>query len=261
LKNKDGIFIYDNRDLEGIKKACEIASETLDMIAELIEPGITTEFLDEACHNFILEKNAIPATLGYRGYPKSSCISLNHIVCHGIPSEKKLKNGDILNIDVTCIFNGWYGDTSRMFSVGDISLKAKRLINVTHDSLLLGIENAFPGNTFGDIGAAIQTFVEKNKMSVVRDFCGHGIGNQFHQPPNVLHYGKKNSGARLEPGMCFTIEPMVNIGRPETKILSDSWTAVTRDKSLSAQFEHTIFIKDNGSEILTESKKNRFFCF
>ncbi|OUX45000.1 type I methionyl aminopeptidase [bacterium TMED277] len=261
LKNKDGIHIYDNRDLEGIKRACDIASETLDMIDNLIEPGITTLSLDKECHDFILSRNATPATLGYRGYPKSCCISLNHVVCHGIPGDKKLKNGDILNVDVTCILDGWYGDTSRMFVVGDISLKAKRLIEITHDSLLVGIEKALPGNTFGDIGAAIQTFVEKNNMSVVRDFCGHGIGSDFHQPPNVLHYGKKSSGPQLEPGMCFTIEPMVNIGRPETKILSDNWTAVTRDKSLSAQFEHTIFINEIGNEILTKSKKNKFFSF
>ncbi len=261
MKNKDGIHIYDDKDLVRIKRACDIASETLDMVDELIEPGITTLSIDKACHNFMLSKNATPATLGYRGYPKSCCISLNHVVCHGIPGEKKLKNGDILNVDVTCIFEGWYGDTSRMFVVGDVSLKAKRLIEITHDSLIRGIEKALPGNTFGDIGAAIQSFVEKNNMSVVRDFCGHGIGNDFHQPPNVLHYGVKNSGPKLEPGMCFTIEPMVNIGRPETKILSDNWTAVTRDKSLSAQFEHTIFINKKGNEILTKSKKNKFFSF
>jgi methionyl aminopeptidase len=209
----------------------------------------------------MIKNKATPATLGYRGYPKSCCISLNHVVCHGIPNEKKLKNGDILNIDVTCIVDGWFGDTSRMFAVGDVSLKAKRLIGITYDSLLVGIDHAVPGNTFGDIGAAIQIFVEKNNMSVVRDFCGHGIGNQFHQPPNVLHYGSPGTGPILQPGMCFTIEPMVNIGRPETKILADNWTAVTRDKTLSAQFEHTIFITNDGSEVLTGSKENKFFCF
>ncbi len=261
MKNKHGIHLYNRIDLDGIKKACNIASETLDKIADMIEPGITTLSLDKVCHEFILSKNAIPATLGYRGYPKSCCISLNHVVCHGIPSEKKLKNGDILNVDVTCILDGWYGDTSRMFIVGDINLKAKKLIEITHESLLIGIEKALPGNTFGDIGAAIQSFVEKNRMSVVKDFCGHGIGSDFHQPPNVLHYGIKNTGPKLEPGMCFTIEPMVNIGKPETKILSDNWTAVTRDKSLSAQFEHTIFIHEKGNEILTKSNKNKFFPF
>ena len=258
-KNKDGIYIYDQHAYRGIKKACEVASKTLDMIGQYIEPGVTTEDLDMACHDFILENNSVPATLGYRGYPKSSCISLNHVVCHGIPSNKKLKSGDILNIDVTCILDGWYGDTSRMFTVGDISLKSKRLIEITHNALLLGIESVVPGNTFGDIGAVIQKFVEKNKMSVVKDFCGHGIGSEFHQAPNVLHYGAPNSGPKLESGMCFTIEPMVNIGRPETKILLDNWTAVTRDKSLSAQFEHTVFVNKTGCEILTLSYNNTFF--
>jgi methionyl aminopeptidase len=258
-KNKDGIYIYNKGAYKGIKKACEIASKTLDMIGQYIEPGVTTEKLDSACHDFILAHNAVPATLGYRGYPKSCCISLNHVVCHGIPGNKKLKNGDILNIDVTCILDGWYGDTSRMFTVGDINLKSKRLIEITHDALLLGIESVKPGNTFGDIGAIIQKFVEKNKMSVVRDFCGHGIGSEFHQAPNVLHYGMPKSGPKLESGMCFTIEPMVNIGRPETKILSDNWTAVTRDKSLSAQFEHTVFVTESDCEILTISNDNLFF--
>ena len=258
-KNKDGIYIYDNDAYEGIKKACEIASKTLDMIVDHIEPGVTTEQLDKKCHDFILAHNSLPATLGYRGYPKSCCISLNHVVCHGIPSHKKLKNGDILNIDVTCILDGWYGDTSRMFTVGDISLKSKRLIEITYDALQLAIKSVIPGKTFGDLGAIIQEHVEKNKMSVVRDFCGHGIGSEFHQAPNVLHYGNRNSGPTLESGMCFTIEPMVNIGRPETKILSDSWTAVTRDKSLSAQFEHTVFVRKEGCEVLTQSLNNTFF--
>ncbi len=229
------------------------------MIGQYIEPGVTTEQLDKTCHDFILAHNSAPATLGYRGYPKSCCISLNHVVCHGIPSKKKLKNGDILNIDVTCILDGWYGDTSRMFTVGDIGLKSKRLIEITHNALILAIKNVAPGKTFGDLGAEIQEYVERNKMSVVRDFCGHGIGSEFHQAPNVLHYGAYNSGPKLESGMCFTIEPMVNTGRPETKILSDNWTAVTRDKSLSAQFEHTVFVKKEGCEILTKSHNNTFF--
>ncbi|MDC3068194.1 type I methionyl aminopeptidase [Paracoccaceae bacterium] len=259
IKNKDGIIIYDDVALKGIKKSCEIASKTLDMISTLVEPGITTQELNQACHDFIVSKKSTPATLGYRGYPKSCCISLNHIVCHGIPGDKKVKNGDILNIDVTCILDGWYGDTSRMYTVGDVSLKSKRLIEVTYHSLLEGIKSAKPGNTFGDIGANIQNYVEKNKMSVVRDFCGHGIGNEFHQAPNVLHYGVPGTGPVLQPGMCFTIEPMVNLGRPETKILSDNWTAVTRDKSLSAQFEHTVFISEGGCEILTNSFNDSFF--
>ena len=258
-KNKDGIYIYNDDAYKGIRKACEIASKTLDMIGDYVEPGVTTEELDKKCHDFILSHNSVPATLGYRGYPKSCCISLNHVVCHGIPSNKKLKNGDILNIDVTCILDGWYGDTSRMFTVGDIGIKSKRLIEITHDALLLAIKSVTPGNSFGDLGAIIQEYVEKNKMSVVRDFCGHGIGSEFHQAPNVLHYGVQNSGPKLESGMCFTIEPMVNIGRPETKILSDNWTAVTRDKSLSAQFEHTVFVKKEGCDVLTESYNNTFF--
>ena len=258
-KNKDGIYIYNEEAYEGIKKACEIASKTLDMIGNYVKSGTTTEELNKKCHDFILSHNSVPATLGYRGYPKSCCISLNHVVCHGIPSDKKLKNGDILNIDVTCILDGWYGDTSRMFTVGNIGLKAKRLIELTHDALLLAIKNVTPGKTFGDLGAVIQEYVEKHKMSVVRDFCGHGIGSEFHQAPNVLHYGNYNSGPRLESGMCFTIEPMVNIGRQETKILSDNWTAVTRDKSLSAQFEHTVFVKKDGCDVLTNSFNNTFF--
>ena len=258
-KNKDGIYIYNYDAYKGIRKACEIASKTLDMIANYVEPGVTTEELDKACHDFILLHNSVPATLGYRGYPKSCCISLNHVVCHGIPNNKKLKNGDILNIDVTCILDGWYGDTSRMFTVGDIGIKSKRLIEITHDALLLAIKSVTPGNRFGDLGAIIQEYVEKNNMSVVRDFCGHGIGSEFHQAPNVLHYGSQNSGPKLESGMCFTIEPMVNIGRPETKILSDNWTAVTRDKSLSAQFEHTVFVKEEGCDVLTLSYNNTFF--
>ena len=258
-KNKDGIYIYNKDAYIGIKKACEIASKTLDMIGQYVEPGVATEELDKKCHEFMLSHNSVPATLGYRGYPKSCCISLNHVVCHGIPSGKKLKNGDILNIDVTCILDGWYGDTSRMFIVGEIGVKSKRLIEITYDALELAIKSVKPGNTFGDLGATIQKFVEKNKMSVVRDFCGHGIGSEFHQAPNVLHYGNYNSGPKLESGMCFTIEPMVNIGRPETKILSDNWTAVTRDKSLSAQFEHTVFVKADGCEVLTHSYNNTFF--
>ena len=258
-KNKDGIYIYSEDAYKGIKKACNLASKTLDMIGQFIEPGVTTEELDKKCHDFIVAHNSVPATLGYRGYPKSCCISLNHVVCHGIPGRRKLKDGDILNIDVTCILEGWYGDTSRMFTVGDISLKSKRLIEITYGALQLAIKNVAPGNTFGDIGAVIQEHVEKNKMSVVRDFCGHGIGSEFHQAPNVLHYGNHGSGPRLESGMCFTIEPMVNIGRPETKILSDNWTAVTRDKSLSAQFEHTLFVSKEGCEVLTHSFNNTYF--
>jgi methionyl aminopeptidase len=206
----------------------------------------------------MIENGATPATLGYRGYPKSSCISLNHVVCHGIPSSKRLKDGDILNIDVTCILDGWFGDCSRMFVAGKRSRRADRLIQVTYDSLMLGIDQVKPGNTFGDIGAAIQSYVEGQRMSVVRDFCGHGLGRVFHAPPNVLHYGRPGAGATLEEGMFFTIEPMVNLGRPETKILADDWTAVTRDKSLSAQFEHSVAVTSDGVEIFTNSPKGKF---
>ena len=256
--NKEGIAIYEEADFEGMRKAGNLAARTLDMISSFVEPGITTDYLDKLIHDYILDHGAIPATLGYRGYPKSSCISLNHVICHGIPGERVLKDGDILNIDVTCILDGWYGDTSRMFVAGSLNRKAERLIQVTHDALFKGIEAVKPGATFGDIGYAIQEFVEKNRMSVVRDFCGHGLGRVFHSPPNVLHYGRPGTGAQLEEGMFFTIEPMVNLGRPETKLLSDGWTAVTRDKALSAQFEHSVGVTSQGCEIFTLSPKNIF---
>ena len=214
--------------------------------------------MDKIIEDKVNQFGATSATIGYKGYEHASCISINHVVCHGIPSDKKLKDGDILNIDVTVIYEGWYGDTSRMFVAGNLTRKAERLIEVTHDALFKGIEAVKPGATFGDIGYAIQDFVEKNRMSVVRDFCGHGLGRVFHAPPNVLHYGRPGTGTRLEEGMFFTIEPMVNLGRPETKLLSDGWTAVTRDKALSAQFEHSIGVTKDGCEIFTLSPKNRF---
>lgn len=257
--NTDGIRIHSAEEFRGMRKSCRLAAETLDMIGEYVVPGVTTEQLDTICHNFMKTNKAIPATLGYRGFPKSCCISINHVVCHGIPGEKKLKNGDILNIDVTCILDGWYGDTSRMYAVGQLQRKASRLIEVTHESLMKGINAIKPGNTFGDIGASIQRFVESKKMSVVRDFCGHGLGEVFHSAPNVLHYGLPGTGPKLEPGMFFTIEPMVNLGKPETKILADNWTAVTKDKSLSAQFEHSIGVTETGCEIFTLSPRNLFF--
>jgi methionyl aminopeptidase len=207
----------------------------------------------------IQARGVVSATIGYKGYQHASCISVNHVVCHGIPGDKVLKDGDVLNIDVTVIVDGWYGDTSRMYVAGTPNRKAERLIQVTHDALMLGIEAARPGATFGDIGAAIQGHVEANRMSVVRDFCGHGLGRVFHAPPNVLHYGRPGTGPRLEEGMFFTIEPMVNLGRPETKVLSDDWTAVTRDKSLSAQFEHSVGITSDGAEIFTLSPKGLFY--
>ena len=257
--NKDGIRIHNDDDLYEMRQSCKLAAETLDMIGNYIEPGITTEKLNTLCHDFMLDHGSKPATLGYRGFPKSCCISVNHVVCHGIPGPKRLKENDILNIDVTCILNGWFGDSSRMYVAGKVTKKASRLIEITHASLMHGISVVKPGNTFGDIGAAIQQFVEGNKMSVVRDFCGHGVGRSFHSSPNVLHFGKKKTGAVLEKGMFFTIEPMVNLGKPETKILSDNWTAVTKDKSLSAQFEHTVAVTSEGVEILTLSPKNKFF--
>ena len=257
--NKDGIRIHTSSELEEMRLSCKLAAETLDMIGDFVKPGIQTEKINNLCHEFMLDHGATPATLGYRGFPKSCCISINHVVCHGIPGPKILKESDILNIDVTCILNGWFGDSSRMYIAGSITKKASRLIEVTYNALLKGIEVVKPGNTFGDIGEAIQKYVEGKKMSVVRDFCGHGVGKIFHSAPNVLHFGEKNTGSILEPGMFFTIEPMVNLGKPDTKILSDNWTAVTKDKSLSAQFEHTVAVNDNGVEVLTLSPENKFY--
>lgn len=255
---KDGIRIHEPADFAGMHKAGNLAARILDEIAEHVFVGQTTSEIDRIITEKVEQAGAVSATIGYKGYRHASCISVNHVVCHGIPGDKKLKDGDILNIDVTVIVDGWFGDTSRMFVAGSISRKAERLIQVTHDALMLGIEAAKPGNTFGDIGAAIQSYVERQRMSVVRDFCGHGLGRVFHAPPNVLHYGRPGTGPRLEEGMFFTIEPMVNLGRPETKILADDWTAVTRDKSLSAQFEHSIGITSDGCEIFTLSPANRF---
>ena len=256
--NKEGITIYSKDDFDAMRKAGNLAAKTLDMISSFVRPGVTTEYLDTIIHEFIVDSGSVPATLGYKGYPKSSCISLNHVICHGIPGPRILKDGDILNIDVTCILDGWYGDSSRMYVAGTGSRKAIRLIEATHQALLLGIEEVRPGNTFGDIGAAIQGYIESLKMSVVRDFCGHGVGRVFHAPPNVLHYGLPGSGPSIETGMIFTIEPMVNLGKPDSKILRDNWTTVTRDKSLSAQFEHSIGVTEDGYEIFTLSPENKF---
>ena len=257
-KTRDGISLFSPADFSGMHKAGVLAARILDEICELVEPGQTTGALNEAIEAKVNAAGATSATIGYRGYQHASCISVNHVVCHGIPSDKKLKNGDILNIDVTVIVDGWYGDTSRMYVAGQLSRKAERLIQVTHDSLLKGIEAVKPGNTFGDIGYAIQSYVESQRMSVVRDFCGHGLGRVFHSPPNVLHFGRPGTGAVLEEGMFFTIEPMVNLGRPETKVLADDWTAVTRDKSLSAQFEHSVGVTATGFDIFTLSPVGRF---
>lgn len=255
---KDGIRIYDPSDFAGMHAAGRLAATILDEIAEHVVVGQTTGEIDRLIEEKVTAAGAKSATIGYKGYQHASCISVNHVVCHGIPGDKKLKDGDILNIDVTVIVDGWFGDTSRMYVAGKLPRKAERLIDVTHDSLMRGIEAVKPGNTFGDIGHTIQTFVEAQRMSVVTDFCGHGLGRVFHAPPNVLHYGRPGTGAVLEPGMFFTIEPMVNLGRAETKTLSDDWTAVTRDKSLSAQFEHSVGVTDTGVEIFTLSPANRF---
>jgi methionyl aminopeptidase len=247
------ITIHSTADFEGMRKAGRLAAQTLDMIAEHVRPGVTTGEIDQLCHDFMVAHGAVPATLGYRGYTKSSCTSVNHVVCHGIPGDRVLADGDIVNIDVTAILDGWYGDTSRMFVAGTPSTKARLLMDVTYEAMMKGIAAIRPGATLGDIGHAIQAFVERHRFSVVRDFCGHGIGRHFHEPPNVLHFGRPGEGPKLRTGMFFTVEPMVNAGRPEVKILDDGWTAVTRDRSLSAQFEHMIGVTETGVEIFTLS--------
>lgn len=254
----EGIRIYKPEDFAGMRAAGQVAAGILDRIADHVAVGVSTEELDQRIEQDILDQGAASATIGYRGYRHASCISVNHVVCHGIPGPKKLKDGDILNIDVTVIVDGWYGDTSRMFVAGKPNRRAERLIDVTHEALMRGIAEVRPGNTFGDIGAAIQTYAEGERCSVVRDFCGHGLGREFHEPPNVLHFGRRGAGAVLRPGMFFTIEPMVNLGRAETKTLADGWTAVTRDKSLSAQFEHAVGVTEDGCEVFTLSPAGRF---
>lgn len=255
---REGIRLHNPEDFAGMHAAGTVAAQILDDIAAFVQPGVSTAEIDRRIEDMVQAHGAKSATIGYRGYQHASCISINHVVCHGIPGPKLLKDGDILNIDVTVIVDGWYGDTSRMYVAGSLSRKAERLIQITHDALMLGIEAVKPGNTFGDIGYAIQSYVESQRMSVVRDFCGHGLGRVFHAPPNVLHYGRPGREARLEEGMFFTIEPMVNLGRPETKVLADEWTAVTRDKSLSAQFEHSVGVTADGCEIFTLSPSGRF---
>jgi methionyl aminopeptidase len=257
-QTKDGIRIYDPSDFAGMHAAGKLAATILDEIAPHVSAGQTTAELDRLIEQMVDDAGAKSATIGYKGYQHASCISVNHVVCHGIPGDKKLKEGDILNIDVTVIVDGWFGDTSRMYVAGKLPRKAERLIDVTHESLLRGISVVKPGNTFGDIGHAIQSYVESHRMSVVTDFCGHGLGRVFHAPPNVLHYGRPGTGAVLEAGMFFTIEPMVNLGRAETKTLADDWTAVTRDKSLSAQFEHSVGVTEDGVEIFTLSPAGKF---
>jgi len=245
--------LYGPEGFAGMRAAGRLAAATLDMIAPLVLPGVPTADLDRLCEDFIRGNGALPAPLGYRGFPKATCISLNSVVCHGIPGDRRLELGDVLNIDVTVILDGWYGDTSRMYVVGTCSAAAARLIDTTHAALLAGVAAVRPGATLGDVGWAIQSVAEARRYSVVREFCGHGIGRSFHQPPTVLHHGERGRGLLLEPGMIFTVEPMINAGRREVTVLSDGWTAVTRDGSLSAQFEHTVGVTDHGCEIFTLS--------
>jgi len=251
---QQAVRLYGPEDFAGMRKAGRLAAETLDFIAPYVRPGVSTGELDRLLEQYIRDHGAIPAPLGYRGFPKANCISINHVVCHGIPGEKRIQAGDILNIDVTPIVDGYYGDSSRMYLAGDsVSLKARRLVEVTYDAMMLGIAAVKPGATLGDIGYAIQSHAEAARFSVVRDFCGHGLGKVFHEAPSVLHYGKPGEGIVLQEGMIFTIEPMINAGRWEIKVLGDGWTAVTKDKSLSAQFEHSLGVTAEGCEIFTLS--------
>ncbi len=252
------IKIHGPEDFEGMRRAGRLAAECLDMLVPYAVPGAVTDDLDRLAREFIMDHGAIPACLLYRGYAKTTCISINHVVCHGIPGERTLRDGDIANIDVTTIVDGWHGDTSRMYLIGDVAPKARRLVDVTYESLELGLKAIKPGATFGDIGAAIQQHVEAARMSVVRDFCGHGVGRVFHDSPNVVHFGRPGSGPELKAGMFFTVEPMVNLGKPGVKILNDGWTAVTRDKSLSAQCEHSVGVTEDGVEIFTASPAGLF---
>jgi methionyl aminopeptidase len=251
---RDGaIKLHGPEAFAGMRKAGELCARTLDHITPHVQPGVSTAEIDDMVREFIIREGGVPATLGYRGYTHSTCISINHVVCHGIPSERVFKDGDIANVDVTVIVDGWHGDSSRMYLAGDVPTKAKRLVDVTYECLMLGIEQAKPGNTMGDVAHAIQRHAEKHRYGVVRDFCGHGLGRLFHDAPEVVHAGRPGTGPELRPGMFFTIEPMINIGRPDVKLLEDGWTAVTRDRTLSAQFEHSIGITEDGCEIFTGS--------
>jgi methionyl aminopeptidase len=247
------IKIHGPEDFAGMRKAGRLAAETLDFITPHVAPGVTTEALDKLCHDFIVDHGAIPAPLDYRGFPKSICTSINHVVCHGIPGDKSLSDGDIMNIDVTVIIDGWHGDSSRMFFAGEVSRKAARLVDATFEAMWRGIKAVKPGATIGDIGHAIQGYAEAERFSVVRDFCGHGLGRVFHDAPNIMHYGQAAAGITLEEGMFFTIEPMINAGRFEVKVLKDGWTAVTKDRQLSAQFEHSLGVTADGCEVFTKS--------
>lgn len=253
---RDGrIKLHGPEGFEGMRKAGRLAAEVLDMLVEHVQPGNTTGYLDKLTRDFVFDHGATPATLFYRGYRHSLCTSINHVVCHGIPGPKPLKNGDIVNIDVTVVVDGWHGDTSRMYIVGEPKRKAERLVDVTYEAMMAGINAIKPGVTLGTIGAIIQEYAEERRCSIVRDFCGHGLGRLFHDSPNVLHFGERGEGPELKPGMFFTVEPMLNLGRPDAKVLADGWTAVTRDKSLSAQFEHSVGVTEDGVEIFTKSPR------
>jgi len=253
MKNTGAIKLYNEADFAAMRAASQVTAACLDELADLIKPGVTTQAIDDFVAEFGRAHDALPATLNYRGFTKSCCTSINHVVCHGIPNEKPLREGEIVNVDVTYVVNGWHGDSSRMYAVGSIKRAAERLIEVTYNSLMLGIEAVKPGNTTGDIGHAIQTYAESERCSVVREFCGHGVGKLFHDAPNILHYGSPGQGEELRAGMIFTIEPMINLGRPSVKVLNDGWTAVTRDRSLTAQFEHSVGVTETGCEIFTSS--------
>ena len=254
VEARNGVIkLHGPEGFAGMRRAGRLAAEILDALVPHVVPGVTTGELDDIAREHMLREGGIPATLGYRGYTKSCCTSINHVVCHGIPGDRTLKDGDIVNIDVTPIVDGWHGDTSRMFLVGDVGIKARKLVEVTYECLMLGLEQAKPGNRLGDIAAAIQRHAEASRYTVVRDFCGHGVGRLFHDSPEVVHAGRPGTGPELRPGMFFTVEPMINIGRPDVKLLDDGWTAVTRDRSLSAQFEHSIGITEDGCEIFTKS--------
>jgi methionyl aminopeptidase len=255
LRKTGQIKIHGPEGFAGMRKAGQLVADCLDLLAAEVKPGVTTDRLDRFVFEYAMDHGAWPATLMYRGYTKSTCTSINHVVCHGIPNEKPLKDGDIVNIDVTLILDGWHGDSSRMYPVGVVPRRAERLIEVTHEAMMRGIAVIRPGATTGDIGAAIQSYVEAQHMSVVRDFCGHGVGRLFHDEPNIIHVGRPGEGITLRPGMIFTVEPMINLGRPHVKVLSDGWTAVTRDRSLSAQFEHSVGVTKDGVEIFTLSPR------
>ncbi|QFR33219.1 type I methionyl aminopeptidase [Ancylobacter sp. TS-1] len=255
LRKTGHIKLHGPEGFAGMRKAGQLAAKALDLVHEMVAPGVTTDAIDQVVFDFAMDHGALPATLMYRGYRKSTCTSINHVVCHGIPNDKPLREGDIVNVDVTLIVDGWHGDSSRMYPVGEIPRRAERLLDVTYESMMRGIAAIHPGGHVGDIGAAIQEYVEPFHMSVVRDFCGHGLGQLFHDEPNIVHVGRRGEGPELLPGMIFTVEPMINLGRPHVKVLSDGWTAVTRDRSLSAQFEHAVGVTETGCEIFTLSPK------